>query len=78
MQKWSSIFQKWISLACASMVFIAALGGVLFVLFHPLFHPSGLRTWMLVTATACVLAGSYWICSDLAKGTEETRATGEG
>lgn len=66
--------QKWISIACATILFVAALGGVLFVLFHP----TGYTTWMVVTATACVLAGSYWICSDLAEWTDETRATGEG
>jgi hypothetical protein len=66
--------QKWISIACASMLFIVALCGVLFVLFHP----TGFRTWMLITATIFVLVGSYWICSDLAEWTEETRTTGEG
>jgi hypothetical protein len=63
--------QKWISIACASILFVAAVCGVLFVLFHP----TGFRAWMFVTATACVLAGSYWICSDLAEWTEETRTT---
>jgi hypothetical protein len=66
--------QRWISLACASLLFLTSLCGVLFVLFHP----TGFRGWMFITATAFVLVGSYWTCAELAELTEETRTTGEG
>lgn len=66
--------QKWISIACAVILFVASLCGVLLVLFHP----RGYTAWMFITSTVCVLAGSYWICTELAEWTEETRTTGEG
>jgi hypothetical protein len=66
--------QKWISIACASLLLAASLGGVLF----GLLHATGLRSWMVMVATLCVLAGSYWVCIDLAAWTEDTRTTGEG
>jgi hypothetical protein len=63
--------QKWISIACATILFVASLCGVLLVLFHP----RGYTAWMVITSTVCVLAGSYWICSELAEW-EETRIEG--
>jgi putative flippase GtrA len=74
MQEWISIAQKWLSLACASVLFVAALCSVVLAFCHP----TGPRAWVFIIATVCVLAGSYWICSDLAELTDETRATGEG